>query len=192
MREKLIIDGKDTIFADNINAYLLDAPNVFVGHRSKPLCDVPQLLTGNQRLDNDNYIFTPDEMNEFVRREPRAQKYFRPFMGGDEFLNGRIRYCLWLGDATDEEITSMPLVEERVEAVRRYRAASKRAGTNRAAASPNHFYLEVVSTTDYIAIPVVSSERRKYIPMGFMTPDILCSNQLNLIPDAELFHFGVL
>ena len=158
-KQKLIIDGKSTIVAGNINAYLLDAPNIFLEVRSTPLCAVPQLLTGNQRLDNDNYIFTPEEMKEFLRQEPRAQKYFRAFIGGDEFLNGKIRYCLWLGEATVEEINSMPLIEERVEAVRRFRLSSKRPGTRRAAESPTHFYMEVVPTTNYIAIPVVSSER---------------------------------
>ena len=192
VREKLIIDGKDTIFADNINAYLLDAPNVFVGHRSKPLCDVPPMGIGNKPIDGGYYLFTADEMEEFIRREPRAQKYFRRWYGGEEFLNGKDRYCLWLGDATDDEINSMPLCAERVESVRRFRLSSKSAGTRKIADKPTRFHVENMPTTDYILVPRVSSERRKYIPMGFMSPSIIASDATLLIPDAELFHFGVL
>ncbi|MBR1580379.1 MAG: class I SAM-dependent DNA methyltransferase [Selenomonadaceae bacterium] len=189
---KLIIDGKDTIFADNINAYLLDAPNVFLERRTKPLCDVPPIISGSMPNDGGNLIIEADQYEEFIRREPRAQKFIRRFMMGNEFIKGLDRYCLWLVDATVEEIKSMPLVEERVEAVQRFRLSSKRETTRKLADRPSLFGEIRQPTTDYIAIPVVSSERRKYIPMGFMSPTLIAGNKLFVIPDAELFHFGML
>ncbi len=192
MKEKLIFDGKQTIVADHINAYLLDAPDIFVDRTPNPRCNVPPMGIGNKPIDGGYYLFKPDEYEEFIRREPRAKKYFRRWFGGDEFLYDKIRYCLWLGEATVEEIKSMPLVEERVDAVRRYRASSKSAPTRKIADKPTRFHVENMPTSNYIVIPEVSSERRKYIPIGFMTPDVLCSNLLKLIPNATLYHFGVL
>ena len=192
MRDKLIIDGKSTIVASNINAYLLDAPNIFLEVRSTPLCAVPPMGIGNKPIDGGYYLFTPDEMNEFVSREPRSQKYFRRWYGGDEFLNGKIRYCLWLGDATIEEINSMPLCAERVEAVRRFRLSSKSAPTRKIADKPTRFHVENMPTTDYILVPRVSSERREYIPMGFMPPTVIASDATLLIPTVDVFYFGVL
>ncbi|MBR1578965.1 MAG: hypothetical protein IJ668_00475, partial [Selenomonadaceae bacterium] len=189
---KLIIDGKDTIFADNINAYLLDAPNVFVGHRSKPLCDVPRMIKGSQPTDGGNLLFNADELKEFLRKEPRAEKFIRRFVGAEEFINGKDRYCLWLVDATAEEIESMPSVAQRVEAVRQLRLSSKKAVTRKDAATPHIFQEIRQPTTEYILVPSVSGERRKYIPMGFMPPSIIASNLVLTIPDADLFHFSIL
>ncbi|MBQ9480105.1 MAG: class I SAM-dependent DNA methyltransferase, partial [Selenomonadaceae bacterium] len=191
-KDKLIIDGKATIFADNINAYLLDAPNVFLDIRSKPLCDVPPMILGSIPRDNGNLILNADELEPFLRKEPRAKKFIRQYVGADEFLNGKIRYCLWLVDATVEEIRSMPSVAQRVEAVRQFRLSSKRAATQKQAETPSLFSEIRQPTTDYITVPLVSSERRKYIPMGFMTPNIVVSNLVEIIPDADLFHFSIL
>ena len=190
--KKYIFDGKATIEADHINAYLFDGPDIFVESRSTPLCDVPPMGIGNKPIDGGNYLFTPDEMENFIRSEPRSKKFFRRWIGGDEFLNGKVRYCLWLGEATVEEIKSMPLVEERVDAVRRFRLSSKSAPTRKLAEKPTRFHVENMPSTNFIVVPEVSSERRQYIPMGFMTPDVLCSNLLRLIPDAKLFHFAIL
>ena len=192
MKEKRIFDGDATIVADHINAYLLDAPDIFVDRTPNPRCNVPTMRNGNQPIDGGYYLFKPDEYEEFIRREPRAKKYFRRWFGGEEFINGKVRYCLWLGDATVDEIKSMPLVEERVDAVRQFRLSSKRAGTRNLAETPTRFHFENMPTSNYIVIPEVSSERRKYIPIGFMTPNVLCSNLLKLIPGATLYHFGVL
>ena len=191
-KEKIIIDGKETITADHINAYLLDAPDIFVERRSTPMCDVPPMGIGNKPIDGSNYLFTADEYEEFIRREPRAKKYFRRWYGGEEFLHGKVRYCLWLGEATAEEIQSMPLCAERVEAVRQYRLSSKSAPTRKIADKPTRFHVENMPTTSYIVIPEVSSERRKYIPMGFMAPDVFCSNLLKLISTRDVYFFGVL
>ena len=177
---------------DNINAYLSTAPNVFVWNRSRPLCDVPELLTGSQRIDDNNYVFSTEEKCEFCKQEPAAEKYFKVWYGADEFINNRPRWCLYLGGCEEHELDKLPLCLERVNKVRAYREASNRAQTKKAAATPMRFGLEIIPDSPYLIVPVVSSERRKYVPIGYMTPDVLCSNQVNLIPDTTLYHFGVL
>ncbi len=188
----LFIDDQQHIVANNINGYLLDAPNVFIESRPKPLCNVPPLLTGSQRIDNDEFMFTDEEKVVFVKEEPLAEKYFRRWYGADEFLYNRPRWCLYLGDCLPSELRKMKKCMEIVEAVKQYRLSSKREATVKAALYPSRFGLEVIPTTNFMIIPVVSSEKRTYIPIGFMTPDNLCSNQVNLIPDSTLYEFGVL
>ena len=190
---KFIIDEKgERHEAKNINGYLLDAPDIFVESRQKPLCSVPEIGIGNKPIDGGNYLFTEEEKNAFVKKEPRAEKYFRKWIGSDEFINRYNRWCLWLGDANPAELVKIPLVMERVKAVREFRLASKSAPTQKLAEKPTHFHVENMPKGNSVLIPEVSSEKRKYIPMGFITPDILCSNLVKLIPDATLFHFGVL
>ena len=191
------LDGKkiekiSRIATQNINAYLIDAGDVFVKNRTKPLCDVPELLTGSQRIDNDNYIFTEEEKEDFVKKEPLANKYFYTWLGADEFINSRPRQCLWLGECPPSELRKMPSVLQLVENVREFRLGSKRIQTRKCADNPTHFGLEIIPRTNFIVVPVVSSEKRRYVPMGFMKPGILCSNQLNMIPFATLYHFGIL
>ena len=190
---KFIIDEKgERHEAKNINGYLLDAPDIFVESRQKPLCSVPEIGIGNKPIDGGNYLFTEEEKNAFVKKEPRAEKYFRKWLGSDEFINRYSRWCLWLGDANPAELVKIPLVMERVKAVREFRLASKSAPTQKLAEKPTHFHVENMPKGNSVLIPEVSSEKRKYIPMGFITPDILCSNLVKLIPNATLFHFGIL
>lgn len=176
----------------NINAYLVESPDVFIESRTKPLCDVPPLLTGSQRIDNDLFMFSDEEKNEFVKTEPNSHKYFMRWYGADEFINNRPRWCLYLGKCTPAELRSMPNCYKIIQKVREYRLASKRIQTVKAAEYPHKFGLEIIPDTNFMIIPVVSSEKRRYIPIGFMKPDVLCSNQVNLIPNATLYHFGVL
>ena len=131
-------------------------------------------------------------MEEFVKAEPASKPYFRLWYGSDEFINRRPRYCLWLGDCSPSELRKMPKCLERVQAVRDYRLASPSAGTRKLAEKPTRFHVENMPTGNYIIIPKVSSERRRYVPMGFFTPDILCSDLVFLIPSATLYHFGIL
>ena len=189
---KLIFDGDDVSVVKNINPYLCDAPNVFIESRKNPLCDVPPLLTGSQRIDNDNFMFDSEEKDEFIKKEPLSEQYFKVWYGADEFINNRPRWCLYLGACSPAELRKMPSCLKIVENVRQYRLSSKRGATVKAAQYPNKFGLEVIPQSDFMIVPVVSSERRKYIPLGFMSPDNLCSNQVNLIPDATLYHYGVL
>ena len=170
----------------------MDAPDIFIENRPKPLCDVPEIGIGNKPIDDGNYLFLTKEMEDFIKQEPASAKYFRPWYGSQEFINNCPRWCLWLGDCTPAELRSMPKCLERVANVREFRLASKSDGTRRLADKPTRFHVENMPHGNYIVIPKVSSERRFYIPMGMMPPNTLCSDLLFLIPDATLYHFGVL
>jgi hypothetical protein len=176
----------------NINPYLLEGPTVFIESRTKPLCDVPEIGIGNKPIDGGNYLFSEEEMKAFVKLEPLSKKWFRKWVGADEFINGFFRYCLWLGECSPQEIRQMPEAKKRVDAVRDFRLASKSAGTRKLAEFPARFHVENMPKTRYIAIPETSSENRKYVPIGFMQPSILCSNAMRLMPKATLYHFGIL
>ena len=188
----MIYYGENKIGAKNINAYLVDAPDVFVESRSKPLCDVPEIGIGNKPIDGGFYLFKEDEMREFIAKEPNSAKYFHAWYGAEEFINRRPRYCLYLGDCPPEELRKMPECLKRVEAVKEYRLKSQSPGTIKLAETPRKFHVTNMPTGNYIVIPEVSSERRKYIPMGFMSYPDLCSNLVKIIPDVSLYHFGVL
>lgn len=190
--QKKIFENGNIKVCSNINAYLVDATTVFVNNRSMPICDVPKLVTGCQRLDNDNFMFTKEEKDEFIKIEPLSQKYFKRWYGAEEFINNKERYCLYLGKCEPAELKRMPHVMEILSKVKEYRESSNREQTKKCASQPNKFYLEVIPNTDYILVPVVSSERRRYIPMGFMSNEVLCSNQANMIPNATLLDFGIL
>ena len=191
-KQKFIISDGFYETADNINAYLVDAENIFVESRSKPLCDIPSIGIGNKPIDGGNYLFTAEEKEAFLKKEPAAEKYFRLWYGSYEFINRCPRYCLWLGECPPNELRRLPESMKRIEAVRNFRLASSSAGTVKLAEKPTRFHVENMPNSTYILIPKVSSEKRKYVPMGFMTPDILCSDLVFLIPDATLYHFGIL
>ena len=191
-RECLLFDNEKVTKANHINAYLTDAPDIFIWSRPKPICDVPIISMGNQPIDGGNYLFDKDEMEAFVRLEPMAASYFHPYYGALEFINRKPRYCLWLGDCTPAELRKMPHCMKRIEAVREVRLASKRASTLRIADKPTRFQTENFPKEDYIVIPEVSSERRRYIPMGLMTPNDICSNKLRIMPNVSRYHFGIL
>lgn len=178
--------------ASHINAYLVDGPDIFIINRSKPICDVPEIGIGNKPIDGGNYLFTEEEKNEFIKKEPAAEKYFRPWIGSKEFINGYCRYCLWLGDCTPSELRSMPECMKRVEAVREFRLKSTTEQTRKLAETPTRFHVENMPTSTYVLIPKVSSERRRYVPMGFMTPNVLSSDLVFIISGATLYHFGIL
>ena len=191
-KPKRIFDGGSVKIAKNINGYLIEADNIVIESRTNPIRKVNTIRMGNQPIDDGNYIFTEEEMAEFIRIEPKSKPYFHLFYGSREFINRIPRYCLWLGDCSPKELHSMPECMKRIENVRQFRLSSKRASTLRLADTPTRFQTENMPTTNYIVIPEVSSQNRRYVPMGFMTPDIMCSNKVRLIPNATLYHFGVL
>lgn len=191
-RECLLYENDKMTKVSHINAYLMDAPDVFIGSRPKPLCDVPRIGIGNKPIDGGNYLFTNEEMNEFIKKEPKSAQYFKPWYGSEEFIHQKPRYCLWLGDCSPAELRQMPHCMKRIEAVRNMRLASSSAGTRKLADRPTRFHVENMPDTNFIIIPSVSSEKRRYIPMGFMSPDMLASNLVLIIPDATLYHFGIL
>jgi hypothetical protein len=190
--EKVIYDGDKRLTASNINPYLVDAPSIIVESRTTPLCDVLSIGIGNQPIDGGNYLFTENKKEEFLNKEPHAGKWFHPWIGADEFINGYRRYCLWLGDCPPSELRSMPEVMKRVKAVRQLRINSKSAPTRKLADTPCRFHVENMPKSDYIVIPATSSERRRYIPIGFVTKNTIASNAVLIIPNATLYHFGIL
>ena len=189
---KKIFDNGTEKIVRNINGYLIEADNIVIESRTKPLCQIPTIGIGNKPIDGGNYLFKESEMLDFIKKEPKSEKYFRKWIGSDEFINGYCRYCLWLGDCSPKELMSMPECLKRVEAVRQFRQNSSSAGTRKIADKPTHFHVENMPKSTYILVPKVSSEKRRYVPMVFLTPDTLCSDLVFIIPNATLYHFGVL
>lgn len=190
--KRVIYTGDRAQEVENINGYLVDAGDVFVENHSKPLCDVPEIGMGNQPIDGGNYLFTEEERNEFLQKEPGAQKWFMPWYGAQEFISQKPRYCLWLGNCPPNELRKLPECLKRVENVRQVRLSSKRASTLKMADKPTRFQTENMPKGHYIVIPEVSSERRRYLPIGYMDDTVLCSNKVRLMPNATLYHFGIL
>lgn len=189
---KLLFDNGQVIEAKNINGYLIDAPDVFVESRNKALCDIPLMTKGSQPTDDGNLIIEADEYDDFITKEPKANKFIRPFVGAQEFLNKKKRWCLWLVGASPSELKALSEVRKRVEAVREFRLKSKKEATRKKADMPTLFDERRASTTEYIIVPRHSSENRKYIPMGFVNPNIIASDAVLTIPSATLYHFGIL
>ncbi|MDP2784932.1 MAG: DUF559 domain-containing protein [Sulfurimicrobium sp.] len=196
--EKTIFEYEDirgdahAIRAANINPYLVDAPDVVLPRRSKPVCAVPEIGIGNKPIDGGQYLFTPEEKAAFVAKEPAAAPFFRRWIGADEFINGYERWCLWLGDCPPEQLRAMPEAMKRVQAVKALRLASKSPPTQKLADMPTRFHVENMPKGSYVVIAKVSSERRRFVPMGFENPSTLCSDLLFMLPNATLFHFGIL
>jgi hypothetical protein len=178
--------------AKNINPYLVDAPDVVLPRRNGPICDVPEIGIGNKPIDGGNYLFSAEERDAFIALEPQSEKWFRRWLGADEFLNGYERWCLWLGDCPPSELRAMPEAMKRVQAVKNARLASKSAPTRKLADTPTRFHVENMPDSSYLVLPEVSSERRVFIPFGFENPETLCSNLVKVAPNASLLHFGVL
>lgn len=189
---KLLFIGDRPQIAKNINGYLLDAENVFVERRKKPISSIPDIAIGNMPVDGGNYLFSAEEMVDFVKKEPLSEQWFRPWVGSHEFINRYFRYCLYLKDCPPSELRKMPECMKRVEGVRQFRLESSRASTKKMADYPLSFSTTNIPTNNYIIVPKVSSERRRYIPIGLMEPDVLSSDLVFIISDATLYHFGVL
>ncbi|MBQ3220999.1 MAG: class I SAM-dependent DNA methyltransferase [Clostridia bacterium] len=191
-RPKVIYSSDRPQIVENINAYLLNAENIFIESRSNPICDIPKIGIGNKPIDGGYYLFTEEEKKEFIKKEPQSEKWFRPWIGSHEFINRYYRYCLWLGECPPNELRKMPECMKRVQAVRDYRLSSPSAGTVKLADTPTRFHVENMPKGNYLLIPRVSSEKRKYVPIGFINPHIIASDSVHIIPEANLYHFGVL
>ena len=190
-RPRRICDHGKWLEVSNINGYLLDAPNIFIGTSVVPLCQAPEMRQGNQPTDAGNLIIEARDYEDFIRREPAARKYIRRFMMGREFVNNLPRWCLWLAGATEEEIDAMPLVKRRVEAVRAFRAASTFIKTRRLAKKP-HLFREQITPERFIALPKVLSDRRSYLTAGWLDSTVVAGDQMFMIAGAGLYEFGVL
>ena len=176
----------------NISPYLVVGADMVVTNRSTALCAVPKMSWGNKPTDGGHLILSPEEREVLIAKEPAAAKFIRPYMSGGDFIKGIDRYCLWLKDAKPEELRSLPMVMARVEKVRIMRLASTAESTRKFASYPTLFRQVAQPETNYLAIPEVSSERRRFIPIAFVRSDVICSNKIQFVPDATLWHFAVL
>ena len=191
--KRLYLSNLQTIPASNINPYLIDAPDVFIESRSTPICNVPKLTKGNQPSDGGNLILSEEERAAFIKNDPSIECCIRRYVGAKDYLNNNeIRYCLWLRNIPLSVYVKNKDIYQRLEAVREMRAASTAAPTRQAANKPALFFSMPQTESTYMVIPRVSSERRRYIPIGFMPPEIIAADSLSIIPDATLYHFGVL
>ena len=190
--KKLIFDNDEFVIVNNINPYLVDAPDVFIINRSKPVCDIPLMMTGNRPADGGHLIIEDEDLEAFIKSDPISQKYIRPFMGSVEFINNKKRWCLWLVNVSPSELKQMPEVMKRVNLCRQDRENSPDEGRRKLALTPTLFREQISSDENFIVVPQVSSEKRKYIPIGFLPPEVITSNLVCLVPNATLYHFGVL
>ncbi len=191
-KQKQLYYSERMQLVDNINFYLIEAPTVFVESNKKPISQVPEMLKGSSPVDDGNFFFDDEQYADFIKIEPQAQKYIKKFYGAREYLHNINRWCLWLEGVSPAELKNMPNVMKRISAVRDFRLASSKEATRKYADYPTRFMEVRQPTTDYILIPRHTSENRKYIPFGFMTNDVICGDANNMIPQATLYHFGIL
>ena len=186
-------NGVQKHVVSSISPYLTEGNEMTIESHKTPLCDVPKMCFGNQPRDGGHFVISPEEREEIVSKNDGAEKFLRPYMGAEEFIKGKKRWCLWLNHATPAEIKHSPTLYAKVKAVQEMRLASRAKTTNGYAKVP-HLFAQMTQPegADYIILPRVSSERRKYIPMGFMTADVISSDAVQIIPNATLYHFGIL
>ena len=191
-KRKLFLSKQVVHEVDNINAYLIEADNIFIEAQSKPICDVPILMNGGKPTEGGNLILTEEEKDELLKKEPQAVSLIRPYMMGKDFIQRKPRYCLWLVNASPSELRKCPAIMERIEKVRQYRLESPKEATKKKAETPMLFDEVRECFSDYVAIPKVSSENRKYIPIDYLSKDIIPGDMLFMVPNASLYEFGVL
>ena len=188
--DRRLFDNDNGKVVRNINPFLVEAPNVFIESRSTPICDVPKMTTGNRPADGGHLIIEAEDYADFIKREPNAVKYIKRLMGAKEYINSQDRYCLWLVDASPAELRKMPLVMERVEACKQDRLNG--AEDRQKLAETPTLFRELKNPSTYIIVPRHSSETRRYIPMGFLDSNFIPADSATIIPEATLFHFGIL
>lgn len=189
-KSKLLFDNGKVEEAKNINAYLMEAEDVFIESSKKPICNVPQMVTGNRPADGGYLIIEADEYAEFIKKEPTAKSYIKKLVGADEYINNKKRWCLWLVGVSPAIIKSMPLVMERVRLCKEDRL--KGATDRQKLADTPAIFRETLNPETSIIVPVVSSQNRKYIPMGYIHKDTICTDRIKFLPNATLYHFGIL
>ncbi len=190
---KLLFDNGKKWIAENINCYLIDGDNILVRSRNTPICKVPKMIYGNKPADGGNLIIEDDEIDDFLTRDPNSRKFIRPLLGATEYINGKKRWCLWLVDAAPEELKKCPLVMERIKGCKTAREESIAEGIRKFAATPTLFAQRTQPTDkDFIIVPRVSSQTRRYVPMGFVKAGTIVTDRVQIIPDADLYEFGII
>ncbi len=191
-KAKIIYTDDRPQIANNINAYLTDAPNVFITTRKKPICAVPEMLKGSSPVDGGNLLLSDEERTEIIKSEPAAEQFIKRFYGAKEYLHNQFRWCIWLDKVSPDQISKLPMIKQRIAATREFRLNSSKAATRKYADYPMRFMEMRQPDADYILVPRHSSENRRYIPFGFISSDIICGDANSLIPNANLYEFGVL
>ena len=190
---KYLYDNGKIVSANNINAYLYDGENILVRSRNTPICDVPKMIYGNKPADGGNLIIEDDELQEFVAKDPNAKKYIYPLLGASEYIKGNKRWCIWLVGVSPDELKKCPQILNRIKKCKESRENSIAAAIRKFAETPALFAQRTQPTDkDFIIVPRVSSETRRYIPMGYIKAGTIVTDAVQIIPDATLFHFGVL
>ena len=193
LRQKQLYTNDKLMLVDNINPYLFNAPNTLIWSRSKPICDVPKMTKGNQPTDDGNFILSESEKEDLMSKDSSVECCVRRYVGAKDFLNNNeIRYCLWLKDISPSVYAKNKEILSRLEKIRNFRLQSTAAPTRKSADTAYKFFSTPQTNETYLIIPRVSSERRKYIPIGFMTPDVIAADSCSIAPGADLYHFGVL
>lgn len=189
----LFTDGSNGKIVSNISPYLVEGEDIFVVAEKESLCGMSKMSFGNQPRDGGFFVIKEDEYHDIMEKEPELQKWLHPYIGADEFIKGKKRWCLWLKHSSPKDIMNSKILSEKVEAVRQFRLSSKAKTTNGYAKVPQLFaQITQPDDVDFLIIPRVSSERRRYVPIGFVTADIISSDAVQIVPDATLYHFGVL
>lgn len=189
----LFADGSNGKIVSNISPYLIEGEDIFVVAEKESLCGMPKMNFGNQPRDGGFFVIKEDEYQDIMAKEPELQKWLHPYIGADEFIKGKKRWCLWLKHASPKDIMNSKILSEKVEAVRQFRLSSKAKTTNGYAKVPQLFaQITQPDDVDFLIIPCVSSERRRYVPIGFVGADIISSNAVQIVPGATLYHFGIL
>ena len=189
---RIIYDEGSVQKVENINAYLVEAPDIFIESNKLPLCDVPKMVYGNKPTDGGHLFLSVDEKNELLKKEPKASIFIKQIYGATEFINNKLRYCLWLKGASPKDLNLCPLIMERIKLVKEFRLASSKEATRISAETPSLFQEIRQPDSEYIIVPRHSSENRKYIPLGFVESDIIVNDAVQIIPDANLYDFAVL
>ena len=190
--KRFIYSGEKVKEVQNINAYLMDAPNIIVCNRSAPLCDVPSMKSGGKPVEGGFLIFSDEEKELFEKKEPQSKKYFRRFTSGETYLYNKMKWCLWLIDITPREINEMPEIKKRIRQVQEFRLNSSKEATRKAADFPHKFMEIKQPKSDYLIIPLTTSKNRRYVPIGYLSKDIIANNGASFVPNATIYHFGVL
>lgn len=192
-KQKSIYNNGKKILVSNINAYLCDAPNVIVNSRNTPLCDVPKMIYGNKPADGGNLIIEDVDYNEFITKDPYSKRYIKPLLGAVEYLHNKKRYCIWLQDIAPDEIRKCPMIINRIKQCKEIRENSIAEGIRKFANTPTLFaQITQPNEGNYIIIPRVSSEKRRYIPMGFLSSEIKVTDAVQIVPNASIYDFGIL
>lgn len=191
-KKRIYTSDKLFVEAKNINAYLIDAPNVFIENRSKSICNVPEISYGSMPIDDGHLILSKEDVEELLKENTENTKFFKKYAGGDEILKNKDRWCLWLKDISPKEIAKSKFVMKRISETYEFRKSSNRPQTLALAETPSLFGEIRQPVTPMLVIPKVSSEKRRYIPIAFVYPETIINGSALIVPNADLYSFGIL